>query len=107
MGATSVTGVGGPQFVYVPTPFNSSCGSTWNHCSNQCDPNAPEHGKAWKPRNNAGCIQCHANCDPLPCDCNRDQPTPTPARRGCYTSMRTGITRTYSATRGGNSMRVC
>jgi len=61
---------------------------------NYCDPNAPEYGKPWKPANNAGCVSCHKNCVPQPCDCETATPSPPP-KKGCYTSMRSGGIRSY------------
>lgn len=61
---------------------------------NHCDPNAPEYGKPWKPANNSGCVACHRNCVPQPCDCESTTPTPPP-KTGCYTSMRSGGIKSY------------
>lgn len=62
---------------------------------NYCDPNAPEYGKPWKPANNAGCVGCHTgDCQPQSCDCESTTPTP-PAKKGCYTTVRTGGVRGY------------
>lgn len=62
---------------------------------NYCDPNAPEYGKPWKPANNAGCAGCHSNCEPRSCDCEPETTPTPPAKKGCYTSVRTGGVRGY------------
>jgi hypothetical protein len=74
---------------------------------NYCDPNAPEFGKPWKPRNNSGCSVCHGDCDPLPClPCNPEMPAPKVVKKGCFTSVRSGQARTYRSG-GSNSIKVC
>lgn len=72
---------------------------------NYCDPNAPEYGKPWKPKHNAGCVACKSNCEPAPCDC--DPPAPVqPRKRGCYTSVRVGSVRTVRVG-STTSRKVC
>lgn len=70
--------------------------------SNACDPNAPEYGKGYKGKNNAGCGCCKG--DPV-CDCQ--QPTPsTPPKLGCVTRVKNGGITRY--VRGYNTSRkVC
>jgi hypothetical protein len=62
---------------------------------NYCDPNAPEHGKPWKPANNSGCTSCYnKNCQPQGCDCN-PQSLPKAPKLGCYTNVRSGNKNSY------------
>jgi hypothetical protein len=73
---------------------------------NYCDPNAPEYGKPWKPKNNAGCSACKStNCEPRSCDCE----TPTlsqPAKTGCFTYLKSGNGTSYKFGQS-ISRRVC
>lgn len=72
---------------------------------NYCDPNAPEYGKPWKPKNNSGCVGCKGNCQPQSCDCE-DKPFPKPPKTGCFTRFVSGG---VSAYRTGSrvSRKVC
>ena len=72
---------------------------------NYCDPNAPEYGKPWKPKNNSGFMSCHGECLPLSCDCDGTEIAPQP-KLGCYTVVRNGNTVSY---RSGSSLsrRTC
>lgn len=73
---------------------------------NYCDPNAPEYGKPWKPKNNAGCIACHSNCEPRSCSCDQTQPAPPP-KLGCYTSVRSGTVKSYRNGRAIITRKTC
>lgn len=72
--------------------------------SNACDPNAPEYGKGYKGKNNAGCGCCKG--DPV-CDCDQSSTPTTPPKLGCVTRVKNGGITRY--TRGGSnaSRRVC
>lgn len=71
--------------------------------NNACDPQAPEYGKGWKAKNNAGC--CKKSDWVLNCDC--DPPATTPPRKvGCYTSLKTVRNVTYRAG-GSGSYKTC
>jgi hypothetical protein len=73
----------------VRKQISCSCGR------NECDPNAPEYGKQWKPANNAGCVACHAkNCQPRPCDCQPIEKV-VPPKLGCYTKIKSGGATSY------------
>lgn len=72
---------------------------------NYCDPNAPEYGKPWKPKNNAGCVGCHGKCEPMSCDCESPTPAPPP-KQGCFTRLVTGATSFYK-TGSRASRKVC
>jgi hypothetical protein len=72
---------------------------------NYCDPNAPEYGKPWKPKNNAGCVGCKGNCEPMSCECESPTPAATP-KQGCFTRLVTGTTSTYK-TGSRASRKVC
>jgi hypothetical protein len=84
----------------VRKQISCSCGR------NECDPNAPEYGKQWKPANNAGCAACHSkNCKPRPCECPKTE-REAPPKLGCYTKVRVGGSTGY---RVGQSIsrKVC
>lgn len=73
-----------------------------NSGRNDCDPNAPEYGKGYKPQNNGGC------CGPgkaRTCECKGTEPTPR-KKLGCYTTVRGGSLARY---RNGynTSRKVC
>jgi len=73
---------------------------------NYCIQGAPEYGKPWKPKNNAGCVKCrNQNCEPKPCDC-APAPIPAPPKLGCYTKVNTGAISSYTV---GSSLsrKVC
>jgi hypothetical protein len=73
---------------------------------NYCDPNAPEYGKPWKPKNNAGCSQCVSNnCLPKSCDCNATNVT-TPTKSYCSTAIKNCFSKAYKV---GQSLsrKVC
>lgn len=73
---------------------------------NYCIQGAPEYGKPWKPKNNAGCVKCrNQNCEPRDCDC-APTPIPTPPKLGCYTKVSTGAISSYTV---GSSLsrKVC
>lgn len=72
---------------------------------NYCDPNAPEYGKPWKPKNNSGCVACHSNCEPRSCDCEQPETTPAP-KIGCFTTTKVGGRLTYKYGSSA-SRRVC
>lgn len=72
---------------------------------NYCDPNAPEYGKPWKPKNNAGCVSCKSNCEPMSCECESPAPNPPP-KQGCYTRLVAGMKSVY-ATGSRISRKVC
>jgi hypothetical protein len=73
---------------------------------NYCDPNAPEYGKPWKPKNNAGCSQCvNNNCLPRSCDCNETK-VATPTKSYCSTTVKNCFSKVYKV---GQSLsrKVC
>ncbi|RTK96631.1 MAG: hypothetical protein EKK64_03335 [Neisseriaceae bacterium] len=84
----------------VRKQISCSCGR------NECDPNAPEYGKQWKPANNAGCVACHSkNCQPRSCDCQSVEKT-IPPKLGCYTKTKIGGTTSYKVGQS-ISRKVC
>lgn len=69
--------------------------SCYCNLPNYCNPEAPEYGKPWKPKNNSGCYSCSAtDCDPLPCDCGTSIP-PQPSPNNCYVTYKQGSGGTY------------
>jgi hypothetical protein len=70
--------------------------SCYCNLPNYCNPQAPEYGKPWKPKNNSGCSICYSkNCDPLPCDCGASNP-PQPTINNCYITYKEGSNGTYT-----------
>lgn len=68
-----------------------------------CDPQAPEYGKEWKAKNNAGC--CRKTDYKLNCSCEQPE-QPTPKKVGCYTSAK--VVRNINYRIGKiNSYRTC
>lgn len=72
---------------------------------NYCDPNAPEYGKPWKPKNNSGCVGCKGDCQPQSCDCESKAP-PKPPKTGCFTRFIAGGASAYR-TGSRVSRKVC
>lgn len=72
---------------------------------NYCDPNAPEYGKPWKPKNNAGCVSCKSDCEPRTCECESPATSP-PAKQGCFTRLVAGMKSVYR-TGSRASRKVC
>jgi len=69
--------------------------SCYCNLPNYCNPEAPEYGKPWKPKNNAGCYSCSStNCNPLPCDCGVPL-VPQPATNNCYTTYKSCFNSVY------------